>query len=150
MNPGAGNEPVHMKQTRQRLMLGLTAAAALCMTAASGASDLAQFRTPSGNIGCGYYASTLRCDVVGGIQPPPPRTEKCELDWGGGYYLKQRGPATVVCAGDTAIDRLSPIVRYGTSWRRGAIICSSSPNGLRCTNADHHGFFLSRGEAYRF
>ncbi|HEV3086776.1 MAG TPA: DUF6636 domain-containing protein [Candidatus Elarobacter sp.] len=139
-----------MKQLQTRLALGFSALAAFCMTAAGSASDLAQFRTPSGNIGCGYYASTLRCDVVGGLQPPPPRTERCELDWGGGYYLKQHGKADIVCAGDTALDRSAPIVRYGSTWRRGAIICNSSPNGLRCTNADHHGFLISKGEAYRF
>lgn len=137
---------------RRRFVLSaaavLTAASAMCGIA--GASDLAMFRTPSGGIGCGYYAKTLRCDVVGGVRPLPPRPKDCELDWGGGFYLAQRGRASVVCAGDTALSRTAPVVRYGTTWVRGSIACTSSPNGLRCTNADRHGFLISRGEAFRF
>jgi Family of unknown function (DUF6636) len=127
--------------------------AAVALTATCGiavASELAVFRTPSGGIGCGYYANTLRCDVAGGVRPLPPRPKNCDLDWGGGFSLAQHGKATVMCAGDTALNPAAPVVRYGTTWARGSIACSSSPDGLRCTNADRHGFFLSRGEAYRF
>ena len=124
--------------------------AAFCMTAATcAAAEDNQFRTPSGKIGCGYYNNTLRCDVEGGVKPLPPQPKSCEFDWGQGFWLRPKGTASIVCAGDTALNRFQ-VVRYGTTWRRGAFACSSSPNGLRCTNADHHGFFISRGEAYRF
>jgi hypothetical protein len=108
------------------------------------------FRTPSGAIGCGYYARTLRCDVRGGVLPLPPRPRDCDLDWGAGFYLKAHGRATVVCAGDTALNPSAEVVRYGSTWRQEGIACISSPNGLRCANVDRHGFLISRGEAYRF
>lgn len=109
-----------------------------------------QFRTPSGNIGCGYYDRVLRCDVRDGVKPLPPQPSSCQLDWGQGFWLHEHGAAHIVCAGDTALDPTAPVVRYGTTWHGGQIACSSTPNGLRCTNADRHGFFISRGEAYRF
>jgi hypothetical protein len=125
-------------------------AIALLPSPVATAGDDAQFRTPSGAIGCGYYDGVLRCDVAGGVVPLPPRPRSCELDWGQGFNVRAHGAATVVCAGDTALDPHAPVVRYGTTLRRGGIACSSSPNGLHCTNADRHGFFISRGEAYRF
>jgi hypothetical protein len=114
------------------------------------ASGEGQFRTPSGNIGCAYYDRVLRCDVRDGVKPLPPQPASCNLDWGQGFWLHEHGPARIVCAGDTALNSTAPVVRYGTTWHGGRITCSSTPNGLRCTNADRHGFFLSRGEAYRF
>jgi hypothetical protein len=56
---------------------------------------------------------------------------------------------TVVCAGDTALGG-GTVLRYGTAWSRDGITCASSSSGLRCKNAWGHGFFISRGEAYRF
>ncbi len=114
------------------------------------ASEFEQFRTPSGNIGCGYTGDSLRCDIRSGIPHPPPRPKNCDLDWGGGYSIGTRGPATVMCAGDTAIDPHSRTVAYGTTWHRGAFTCSSQLAGLRCTNAGHHGFFLSKDPSYTF
>jgi hypothetical protein len=136
----------------QRVMCAAASGlAALCMTVATcAASDFGQFRTPSGKIGCGYDNNTLRCDVDGGVKPLPPQPKSCEFDWGQGFWLRPKGPAAIVCAGDTARNNASLVVRYGTTWRRGSFACNSSPNGLRCTNADHHGFFISKGEAYRF
>ena len=114
------------------------------------ASGEGQFRTPSGNIGCGYYDRVLRCDVRDGIKPLPPRPASCNLDWGQGFWLHEHGPAHIVCAGDTALNPTAPVVRYGMTWQGDRIGCASSTSGLRCTNADRHGFFLSRGQAYRF
>jgi hypothetical protein len=129
-------------------LTGLTMA--LIGTVGSAAASDMMFRTPSGAIGCGYFASTLRCDVGGGVIPSPPRPRDCDLDWRGGFYLKAHGRATVVCAGDTALNPSAQVVRYGGTWRQGGIACSSSPNGFRCTDADGHGFLICRGESYRF
>jgi uncharacterized protein DUF6636 len=128
----------------------LSVAAAFAIPSSGRAADNVDFRTPSGNIGCGYYDRVLRCDVRDGVKPLPPQPASCNLDWGQGFWLHEHGAAHVVCAGDTALNPTAPVVRYGTSWHGGRIACSSTPNGLRCTNADRHGFFLSRGEAYRF
>ena len=125
-------------------------AAVLALSSLCAASDFMAFRSPSGAIGCAYYMNTLRCDVTGGVEPLPPRPQSCQLDWGQGFELKPKGRAWVVCAGDTALDPRATVVRYGGSWRRDGIVCASSPDGMRCTNADRHGFLISRGEAYRF
>jgi hypothetical protein len=140
-----------MRVHQRVICVAASVLAALGMTAATcAASDYGQFRSPSGGIGCGYYNNTLRCDVDGGVKPLPPQPKSCPLDWGQGFNLGPRGTASIVCAGDTALNRSAQVVRYGTTWRGGSFACSSSTNGLRCTNADRHGFFISRGEAYRF
>ena len=127
--------------------LGLTLANAPALATAS---EFEQFRTPSGNIGCVYSDTSLRCDIRGGIPHPPPTPKNCNLDWGGGYGLNATGRAWVMCAGDTAIDPHSPAIRYGTTWHRGAFTCTSQLAGLRCKNASAHGFFLSKDPAYTF
>jgi hypothetical protein len=129
--------------------VAVTAGVVVVVSSARAAGD-GQFRTPSGNIGCAYYDRVLRCDVRDGVKPLPPQPLSCQLDWGAGFWLHEHGPARIVCAGDTALDPSAPVVRYGTTWHGGPIACMSTPNGLRCTNADRHGFFISRGEAYRF
>jgi hypothetical protein len=127
------------------VLAALSSAPPLARAAADG-----EFRTPSGAIGCGYFDAVLRCDVRGGVVPLPPRPRSCDFDWGQGFNLGQHGTARVVCAGDTALNPSARVVHYGTTWHGGAITCASAPNGLRCTNADRHGFLISRGEAYRF
>ena len=148
--PPLGREARAMKKLLAKCLPALAAllAAAPGMPARA-ASDFATFATPSHGIGCVYSDSVLRCDVTGGVVPLPPRPKSCELDWGQGYWLKPTGRAAVVCAGDTALGATT-IVRYGTTWRHGAIACVSSPDGLRCTNADHHGFLIARGESRTF
>jgi len=136
-----------------RVVLGAAAVAVSSPCSSAGAapvSDFMQFRTPSGNIGCAYQGRSLRCDIRSGIPHPPPRPKNCDLDWGGGYHLNETGSATVMCAGDTAIEPSSKVIPYGTTWHRGAFRCSSQLAGLRCTNASRHGFFLSKDPAYTF
>jgi hypothetical protein len=36
------------------------------------------------------------------------------------------------------------ILSYGSVWERGPFTCRSRVVGLRCTNSEGHGFFLSR------
>jgi hypothetical protein len=124
--------------------------AVLATASSIGASENGMFRSPSGAIGCGYYEKTLRCDVAGGVKPLPPAPRSCELDYGGGFWLHQHGQASVVCAGDTAMDRNARVIRYGTTWRGDGITCASSTEGMRCTNADGHGFSIARGDSRRF
>ena len=90
--------------TRVALFVASFALPMLCaLPPLASASEFEQFRTPSGNIGCGYTGDSLRCDIHSGIPHPPPRPKNCDLDWGGGYAVSAHGPATVMCAGDTAI-----------------------------------------------
>jgi hypothetical protein len=117
---------------------------AVAAAAAVGAPpQFESFRMPSGNIGCIYVraSATLRCDILSGLRPEPRR--RCELDWTG-ITLIGTGRAAPQCAGDTAYDRRAHVLRYGATWRRGAITCRSGRDGLRCSNRRGHGFFLSR------
>jgi hypothetical protein len=132
------------------------AAALLLALSASGiaAAAFVQFRTPSGNIGCAFSSiparGSLRCDILSGLKPRPPKPRGCRLDWGFGYSLGPTGRARLVCAGDTAVDRRAKALRYGQTWSRGSLACTSRLAGLRCTNRSGHGFFLSRLRSYRF
>jgi hypothetical protein len=110
---------------------------------------VAAFRTPSGTIGC-VSESSLRCDIRSGVRPRPPRPAACDLDWALGFSMGATGRASVVCAGDTAIEQGARVLRYGTRWSRGSLVCLSRRVGLRCANRSGHGFFLSRGHSYRF
>jgi hypothetical protein len=89
----------------------------------------------------------LRCDILSGLKPKPKRT--CRLDLTG-FQLGPRGRATVVCAGDTAVNTHARVLRYGSKWSRGGFTCTSRKAGLRCRNPGGHGFLLSRAHSYRF
>ncbi|MGC1379719.1 MAG: DUF6636 domain-containing protein [Candidatus Baltobacteraceae bacterium] len=125
--------------------------AAILAGGAASASDDDFFHSPTGNIGCAYAPDLgyLRCDVRDGVKPLPPMPKSCEFDWGQGFWLHKHGAATIVCAGDTAFGA-GKVLPYGMTWKRGVFTCGSSTSGFRCTNADRHGFFISRGNAYRF
>jgi hypothetical protein len=138
----------------------LTAAAiGLCAAAAGSAQAKAPsfitFLTPSGNIGCGYSSGSgprsLRCDIASGLKPKPSRPKGCvHLNWGDSYTMNAHGRAIVTCHGDTVIIKGSKVIPYGKTWSRGGFECWSKTTGLKCENADHHGFFLSRQHSYRF
>jgi hypothetical protein len=120
------------------------------------AAAFAQFRTPSGNIGCAYSSGfgqgpNLRCDIRSGLKPKPARPKKCvDLEWGDSYNMGVTGRVFVTCHGDTAIDPRSRVLRYGTTWKKAGFVCTSKRTGLRCRNRGGHGFFLSRQRSYRF
>jgi hypothetical protein len=140
-----------MSHPKAFLFAAAIAAGTLLAGGPASASEDSSFRSPTGNIGCVYALDLgyLRCDVRDGVKPLPPMPKDCEYDWGQGFWLHNHGRATIVCAGDTALG-VGNVIPYGTSWSRGAFTCASSSSGLRCTNADGHGFFISRGDAYRF
>ena len=120
------------------LLVALAAAATL-----GAPPQLESFQMPSRNVGCLYVraSGTLRCDILSGLRPEPRRA--CELDWTG-ITLVAAGRAAPQCAGDTAYNLRARVLRYGSTWRRGAITCRSKRDGLRCANRRGHGFFLSR------
>lgn len=127
----------------------LVAAAALAMsTAPAAAADLDSFVSPSGNIGCIVYEGYLRCDIAEREWSPPPRPADCPsfTGYGQGIGMDAHGPATFVCAGDTTLNN-GPALGYGQTHSGDGFVCTSAPAGLRCTNADGHGFQLAR-QAY--
>ncbi len=104
------------------------------------------FRTPSRNISCfvtsdgGGY---IRCDIASGLNPLP--TGSCEFDWLG-MSAPAAGKAEPTCGSDAlptaGVD--IPVLGYDTVWNRYGLRCVSRTAGLRCANAEGHGFFLSR------
>jgi hypothetical protein len=138
-----------------RLALVLTLALALLVPAVAGAAGevgkYTDFRTPSGNIGCGYSDGQryLRCDILHSSDMPP-RPRSCDLDYGYAYGLKRKGRTTILCAGDTVVRQDAPVLRYGRTKRLGPFKCTSRRTGLTCSNRSHHGFFLSRADIRRF
>ena len=111
------------------------------------ATKFEAFRTPSGNIYCGYLPrsgpspASLRCDIRSGLSPEPRR--RCELDWTG-LGLGPTGRGYAVCAGDTVAVQGARVLAYGATWRRNGLSCGSTREGLTCLNRNRHGFFLSR------
>lgn len=121
------------------------------------ASGLAQpsgfedgFKTPSRNIVCAYGGGHIRCDIRSGVTPVPKPPASCRVDYGQGVQLSRRGRASYVCAGDTVLGVNVPVLRYGLTWRRGGITCTSQSTGLTCRNASGRGFFMSRARTRLF
>lgn len=110
------------------------------------------FRTPSKNIYCAWLSgpSTLRCDILSGVRPLPPKPPSCDFDWGVGFDLRRTGRARILCVSDSVVTSSARVLRYGQTWRRGGFTCISRITGLRCRNASGRGFFLSRQRSYRF
>jgi len=141
-----------------RILLASAALAfALAPAAAQSRSEVfAFFRTPSGNIGCGYGSAepgvpaVLPCDIRGGVRPKPARPRGCDLDYGDSFEMKKTGRPSVLCHGDTVFDPKARVLAYGTSWTRDGFRCTSRAAGLRCSNQSGHGFFLSRERSYSF
>jgi hypothetical protein len=108
------------------------------------------FRTPSNNIHC--LASTvvadggyLRCDLKIIEKSKLPTKEPCELASGDAFAILANGKiGEVVCHGDTVIQQGSPVLQYGQAWRGLGFTCQSNQTGLTCSNAERHGFFISR------
>jgi len=138
-----------------RLTVSAALVLALSGSASAASSEVMFWRTPSGNIHCAYLTNSqgvnLRCDVLSGLKPRPPRPAGCRGDYGQGFELAARGRARVVCANDGVFSPSSRPVPYGWTWRRGGFSCLVRKIGLRCTNRNAgHGFFLSRQRSYRF
>jgi hypothetical protein len=109
--------------------------------------DLEAFQSPSGNIGCVLFEGEARCDIDKHGWTPPPRPASCpeEVDYGQGLTVPREGEAGVVCAGDTAMNAKDPILPYTAAAEVDGTICVSRVDGLTCTNAEGHGFFISVG-----
>ncbi|UXA20719.1 DUF6636 domain-containing protein [Mycobacterium sp. SMC-4] len=111
-------------------------------------AQVAGFTSPSGNIGCILTDDSVRCDVAARDWAPPPRPSTCPdfTDFGQGLIVGPTGPASFVCAGDTALGS-GPALPYGQFHAGGGMSCTSEPSGMRCSNSEGHGFTISR-QAY--
>ena len=135
-----------------RLALIVFAVAAFASSAH--AARYGSFKTPSGNIVCGYGGGSIGCGIKTGLKPAPRNT--ChDLDYSGKRMsLRTTGTAVIdLCAGDPGpfllLDK-APVLGYGSSWRGSGITCTSRRTGLTCTNRSGHGFVMSKMRSYRF
>jgi uncharacterized protein DUF6636 len=114
------------------------------------------FKTPSGNIVCGYSiapdgSASMECGIKSGLRPPPRRIH-CDAGDPNDKRLSLRDThraTPVLCAGDPGpllpqIDAAAKVLAYGRTIRFGRISCGSAITGLTCRNRSGHGFFLSR------
>jgi Family of unknown function (DUF6636) len=116
------------------------------------------FKTPSGNIVCGWSiapgrSGSIECGVGSGLKPPPAPLHCSAGDPNDKRVsLTATGRAVPVrCAGDPGpfLSRAGAgVLGYGQTWSGGGISCSSATTGLTCKNRVGHGFFLSR-ESWR-
>jgi hypothetical protein len=114
--------------------------------AVAAASSITTFQTPSHHVGCAYTTApaALRCDVVDATSKPPRRPKSCELDYGSAFGLTPSNRARRLCVGDTVLDPKAKVIAYGKTKHYGPFTCTARTSGLRCVNAAHHGFVLSR------
>ncbi|MGH2447275.1 MAG: DUF6636 domain-containing protein [Chloroflexota bacterium] len=114
-------------------------------------AKVAQFRTPSGNIGCvaftDHHTRYVRCDIGNKSWRGPKRPASCPLDYGNSFTMAPTRRPVWTCHGDTALGA-GRVLRYGATWHWGPFTCASRVRGLTCTNRAGHGFFLSR-QRYR-
>lgn len=102
------------------------------------------FQLSSGNVFCEVEENALRCDLVDYSFAKPAQPAGCETDWGHAYSIGARGGTRVLCAGDTVMNRGARRLNYGQRWDGVGVTCHAERTGLRCINAEGHGFELSR------
>ncbi|MFC5584211.1 DUF6636 domain-containing protein [Nitratireductor kimnyeongensis] len=128
------------------LLAGLVLAASIVPARA----DVWTFETPSENIQCtvGQGAgvqSDITCTIIersGSFALPPP--SGCTSDWGHTFTMREHGPVEVLCTPTSTSRDGHSKADYGVTGEFGGFTCESSKQGLKCTNRDGNGFFLSR------
>jgi hypothetical protein len=142
------------------LATALTLALLMSATASTAQFRYGWFKTPSGNIQCGWgytpgtaSGAFVQCGIKSGLKPPPPRRgPDCSVP--NRITLNVTGRTRVaksICPGEDEGDAGpfagGPTTRtldYGQRWSGGGLSCTSTFKGLTCRNEAKHGFFLSR------
>jgi hypothetical protein len=111
------------------------AVAGLALLPASASAVYLAFRTPTGKLGCAFYADRQT-----------PRTVRC--DWFGSddraLTLTERGHARRIRISDTVLEPKAQVLAYGHSRRFGRLKCTSRRTGITCRSArSGHGFMVS-------
>ena len=116
-------------------------------------SGAAGFQSPSKNISCLVFPdgakTAIRCDIEA-MDTKPKRPADCPLEYGQAFMMNARGTAERICYGDALTDKPLPVVPYGEIWQRGGFTCTPEQTGVTCSNADRHGFTLSRAKQELF
>jgi hypothetical protein len=128
-------------------------------TAPSGASKTGYFKTPSGNIVCGYGydgkdPAFVGCRIKSGLKPRPAPLRGPTCFSRNEVFLQARGRTTTgrtICPGEDegdagvfVFENRARVLGYGKAWTGGGMRCTSALSGLTCRNKSAHGFFLSR------
>jgi hypothetical protein len=146
----------------------IVTAALLCLAlvvpaTSSAGSGLRFFQTADNNIACGLVKArkknkrkhfprqpgSVRCDIKQKTWVAPPAPKWCDVDWGFGAFVGEKGTGRYVCAGDTVFAVKNPVLPVGGSVTLGPFTCAvsqpaGSPLTVRCTNARNgHGFEMS-------
>lgn len=113
-------------------------------------ADVWTFETPSENIQCTVgqeigIQSDITCTIIERSgAPAQPRPADCASDWGHTFSMRETGPAQVICTETSRSKDGFSKADYGITGEFGGFTCHSSRQGLKCTNRDGAGFFLSR------
>jgi hypothetical protein len=115
------------------------------------ASGYVEFASPTRNIGCGLSEGFARCDIAERSWSPPPKPADCDLDYGQGLQVSDRG-ASLTCAGDTLLGATKgQVLDYDHALRDGNAVCTSLRTGVRCVDlSTGHGFVLARASYQLF
>jgi hypothetical protein len=133
------------------MRLALIVVAVLAAPASAQAADPQMFETPSRNIACAQFETTLRCDMRQLGNAAPKRPASCEFDYGRAFGVTRAGSkGKRLCVSDAVGGPGTPVVGYGRTWRRGGFVCKVRETGLHCTNKRGHGFELRRGRQRLF
>jgi hypothetical protein len=121
----------------------------LAVLAGPVAADGFGFRTPSGNIYCNgslQGGAVLGCSIVNReAGSAPASVGSCPAGREFDVSLAERGAASGQCGGQSGrLSTYTDIADYGVAGSFGQINCQSEASGFSCTNADGHGFFLSK------
>ncbi|MGQ7294838.1 DUF6636 domain-containing protein [Quadrisphaera sp. KR29] len=121
-------------------------------------TSMTTFTSPTGNISC-YLAPVqgstpyARCDLGETSWSVPEPKGGCEGRWGGGEdgfgsVGVGGGEAQHLCVGDAVADGGAPPLEYGSSIVMEPLTCTSTRDGMVCTNsATGHGFTAARAAA---
>ena len=127
---------------RLSLIVAVVAALASVVLGSAQAAKYGSFKTPSGNIVCGYGGGSIGCGIKTGLKPAPKNT--ChDLDYSGKRMsVRTTGTAVIdLCAGDPGpflLEAKAPVLAYGSKWRGG---------GMRVGRDDRVDDRLKRGRS---
>ncbi len=137
---------------KQRLLTALCAALITAPGHALVIQPEMEFGSGNGNIRCAgsasAYANYVACETdqrAINVQPPTARPEHCrKQDWMRRFSLDGHGEADAYAtcednrlAGGKTLQEGE--TEYGKNWQ-----CTGLADGIRCQNADGHGFTLTR------
>jgi hypothetical protein len=118
------------------------------------------FHTADNNIACGMvkgqkkkrhkhprFPGEARCDLKSHTWVAPPKPRYCDVDWGFGVGVGDKGLGNYVCAGDTVAEPTAPILNAGQGITLGRYTCTVPvlpATTVRCqNNLTMHGFEVS-------